>query len=119
MKRIMVVILVIVMCLSFTGCMRTVVETTEWKDQVTVLDTNYRGPIMYPVKIGKVQSFRTHPADYDTIVEYEGATYELDSKDAYDVAKNYQNKELNAIIRKDTYDDGTTKMSIVGLFEAE
>lgn len=119
MKKIMVIVLVIVMCISFTGCMRTVVETTEWKDHVMVLDTNYRGPITVPVKIGKVQSFRTYPADYDTTVEYQGVSYELDSKDAYDIAKDYQNKELNAIIRKDTYDDGTSKMSVVGLFEAE
>lgn len=117
MKKMFMLIMVVLVMFTFAGC-RKVVETEQFNAEVLIMDTNYTGPITYPVKVGKVTTFRTHPADYDTIVEYQGVEYNLDGREDYEIAKKHQNEKMSAIIEKVTYDNGTTEVSVKELIKA-
>ena len=121
MKRIIGVILavsMIGMVCMFTGCAK-VVSQEEFTANVMVVDVNFRAQTMTPVKSGQTTIFITNPADYDTIVEYAGVEYEIDTAAAYRVAKNNIGKMVLANIEKTRYDDGDVKIVVKGFVEED
>ena len=113
-KKIMMMFVIAIVVVCMTGCSKVVNKET-YDAPVRIVDTDYDPSYITPMKVGKVTSFITHPADYDVTVEYGGQEYNIDGKEYYDFAKEKIGSSVQATIVKTKYDDGTTKFEVTGL----
>lgn len=116
MKKISVLLLIAILCLTLSSCAKVISEESVEVEAI-ITDTDYDPPYTTTRMIhsGKVMIPQVihHPADYDIFLEYEGVTLEWDTDE--DTFKQYENKigdtiKCYLIIR--TYDDGTIKKEL-------
>ena len=106
MKKILLFTFSIIMILGLAGCAKVISEENMCVD-VKIVDVDYRHAYTVPMKIGNFMTVRTVPSDYDVYIEYMGKEYYIDSREAYDFAKDRIGEivKANFVLRK--YDDGT------------
>lgn len=114
MKKRKTLLFACLIAISLTGCKKEVERKTE-DVKGTVIDVNYQAAYTTVVPHYNAATKTTmlhtqhHPADYDTYIDYNGYTYELDSKEAYTTCKNKVGKEVDCEYTTIYYDNDTTK----------
>lgn len=99
---------------SFTACAK-VISTKEEVVQVKIVDEYYKAAWSQPVRIGKVMSAIYHPAQYVITVEYNGVTYDINDREAYNLYKTSIGEYAEGFLITTTYDDGTVKYDVTAL----
>ena len=113
-KKFAFVMAMVLILSALSGCAK-VVSTETYEAPVRILSVDYRPAYSTPMKVGKVMSVMTHPADYDVVVEYNGVEYELDSRDSYKAAENNVGSAMQAVIEKVRYEDGDVRFKVLDL----
>ena len=114
MKKILSIMMIICLIITLTGCAKLV--STEYENvEVNVVDIYHKAMWLQPMRCGKVTTFITHPARYETIIEYEGIEYTIDDRDTYDRYKDKIGQTAIGTLEILTYDDGTVKYNITEL----
>jgi len=117
-KAMFVIFVIVILVMTMTGCAKVVSEET-YEAPVRIVDTDYDPPVVRPMKSGSVIIMQTTPADYDVVVEYAGVEYNIDSRDAYNMAKDNVGSTMQATIVKTRYEDGTVTFNVTGLVESK
>lgn len=86
MKKVILVVLIIFMCLSLVGCYTIARDETLIVD-ATVTELDYRAPYstMVPVRVGKITTMRAqpHPAHYYVTITYKNESETFDDESLY------------------------------------
>ena len=107
-------ILIVTVCFIFTGCAQ-VVDIQQEIVEVQIVDSYHRSVWLQPMRVGKVTTMITHPAQYKIIVEYNGNEYSFDDQATYNKYKNSIGEYINAVLETKTYDNGKVRQSFVEL----
>jgi hypothetical protein len=99
---------------SLTACAK-VISTKEEVVQVKIVDEYYKAAWIQPFRAGKVTSFIHHPARYVITVEYNGQTYDINDREAYNLYKTSIGEYTEGFLITTTYDDGTVKYDVTAL----
>lgn len=112
MKKILCILLLILLTLPLVGCAE-IIDTKTEVVEATIIDVDYDPMWFQPVKVGKVNSMITHPADYDICLKYENIEQWIDVSSAkYDVYKELLNTTIEVNLITDYYDDNTIKQRL-------
>jgi hypothetical protein len=114
MKKFLIILLVLGILSSLTGCAKCISEETKTVE-VEVIDSYYKGMWIQPVFTGKVTTMITHPAIYKIYIEYEGVEYTIFGRDTYDKYSEKIGEKVNGILEIRKYDDGTVRNAIIAL----
>ena len=115
MKKIFVTVLALVLvCCLFVGCAK-LISTDYTTVEAIVVDEYHRSAYVAPMRVGKVTTFRTVPAVYWIIVEYDGIEYTISGHDTWEQYKHMIGCAVPATMKINTYDDGTVKHYITAI----
>lgn len=115
MKLMLVVIFAaVIMSMTLTGCKKCVSTEYEYVP-VKITDAERRAGYTYPVRVGKVTSFRHVPASYRTTVEYDSVEYSLSGSKTYYKYREKIGEIAKGKLETKRYDDGSAKVRIVSL----
>ena len=113
MKRKLLVI-IFGISLLLTGCAEEINrETVSATAKVESVD--YSPMWMQPMYVNKITTFITHPADWDTIINYNGVCYNLDNPSIYNYCLDKIGKEVTIELLTIYYDDGTTYTEVISV----
>ena len=114
MKKILSIMMIICLTITLVGCAK-LVNTNHESVEVSIVDIHHRAAWLQPMRCGKVTTFITHPARYETIVEYKGIEYTINDSATYNKYKDKIGQTTIGTLEIRTYDDGTVKYDITGL----
>lgn len=108
MKKIAMLILGLLVVSLLSGCSE-LVERTHINDYVTITDADYSPGYSSIYLIGGTIYDDTVDPDYIIEYEYNGTEDCVDDEDIYNKYRDKIGEKVPAVIRVDTYDDGTIK----------
>ena len=100
--------------LLLTGCTKEINRETT-SAMATVESVDYRPMWMQPMYINKTTTFITHPADWDTVINHNGVSYNLDNSSIYNYCLDKIGKEVAIELLTIYYDDGTTHTEVISV----
>lgn len=109
-----ILILVILITFSFYGCSKKI-RTDETDVVAKITNEQYTPTWVQPIICGKVTTVVTHPATYEIDLEYNGSKYCITDEDTYNTYSKDVGQTVNAKLKTDYYDNGTTKNDIVSI----
>lgn len=108
MKKITILILGLLVVSSLSGCSE-LVERTHINDYVTITDADYHHGYSTTELMGNTIYDDTVYPEYIIDYEYNGTEDCVNDEDIYNKYRDKIGEKVPAVIRVDTYDDGTIK----------
>ena len=111
-KIIILINLIILSLILFTGCKEEIRrETIDIKAKI--INVDYTPMWMQPVRCGKTTTFITHPAIYNTKLQYEDVSQTINNIDLYKICKDNEGNLIDCKLLIIYYDNETTKSTII------
>lgn len=113
MKRVGLLTILIALIL-LTGCAK-VVDTTEEDITATIVSTHHASSWLQPIRTGKVTTYISHSATWETTVEYNGKEYIIDNEDMYNICNGNDGEEVDCTLTTYYYNDDTKSLDITSI----
>lgn len=101
--------------LLLTGCCAEEINRETTSAIAKVESVKYHPMWMQPLYINKMTTFITHPADWDTIINHNGVSYNLDNTSIYNYCLDKIGEEVTIELLTIYYDDGTTYTEVISV----
>ena len=111
MKRIIILALIAVILLCFTGCAK-LINTETQEVEATITDVYHRGAWVQMISSGKTMIPISHPAKYEVTFTYEDVTLTVDDKELYDYYKGKIGATVKCDLITKYYDNGAVHKTL-------
>lgn len=118
-KKMIAVFLAVLTVFLLCSCAKCI-DTQTSTVKVKVVDKIYQAPQPGRKRTASGKQRRyTKPAEYKTVVEYNGKRYYVSGKATYDTFSDKIGTEVEGVLQTEKYDDGSVVYSIIRLMSDE